>query len=233
MAEELDSLLKKIQDEAVDKATQAAQKILEEARAEAEDIAKDAKKRAEMIVNEAEEQSERFAENGRIALEQAVRDTLLYLRKAINAQFDALFKKDVPELISVDVVREILIKLATEAHARDRKTHGLRVYVSEENYKKMADFFMKEFHDAVKKGAEIHPLPNLKAGFRICMSEDDVVYDYSDEVLVKMLSELVSPSIAERLDAALKTVERARPARKETDDKAADEKTEKTEKNNS
>lgn len=224
MAEELDSLLKKIQDEAVEKAEEEAQKIRDAAQKEADEIIKNAEKRAEIITNEADEKAERFAENGRTALEQAARDTLLYLRKAINAQFDALFKKDVPDLISADVVQDILIKLATEARARDRKAHGLRVYVSEENYKKMADFFMKEFHDAVKHGAEIHPLPGLKAGFRICMSDDDVVYDYSDDVLVKILSELVSPAIAERLEAAAKTVEDEKPSIKEKTEESTEEK---------
>jgi len=62
---------------------------------------------------------------------------------------------------------------------------------------------MNRFHDEVKKGAEFHPMPGIKAGFRICLNDKDVEYDYSDDVIVQMLSNLISPVLDEILKKAV------------------------------
>ena len=160
-----------------------------------------AEKKAESI--EAEQKAEQFAENGKKSLEQAARDVLIYLRKSIDKQFEELIRKSVPEIIPVEVVQEILIKLATEARTKGTSAEGIRIFLSPNEYKSLTDFFMKRFHEEVKKGAEFHPMPGIKAGFRICLRDKDVEYDYSDDVIVQMLSNLISPVLDEILKKAV------------------------------
>ena len=192
MAEQLENLLQKIQDEAVTKADETAKQKIS-----------DAEKKAAEIIADAEKKAEQFAENGKKSLEQAARDVLIYLRKSIDKQFETLIRKSVPEIIPIEVVQEILIKLATEARTKGTSAEGIRIFLSPNEYKSLTDFFMNRFHEEVKKGAEFHPMPSIKAGFRICLRDKDVEYDYSDDVIVQMLSNLISPVLDEILKKAV------------------------------
>jgi len=204
MAEQLESLLQKIQDEAVTKAEERAEKIIAEAQNKADNIIADAEKKAQSIITSAQQQAEKFTENGKKSLEQAARDILIYLRKAIDKHFETLIKGTVPELVPIEVVQEILIKLATEAKARGTTAEGIRIFLSPNDFKSLKDFFINRFHEEVKSGAEFHPMPNIKAGFRICLRDKDLVYDYSDDVIVQMLSNIISPALNEILEKAVK-----------------------------
>ena len=192
MPEQLENLLQKIQDEAVTKADETAKQKIS-----------DAEKKAAEIIADAEKKAEQFAENGKKSLEQAARDVLIYLRKSIDKQFETLIRKSVPEIIPIEVVQEILIKLATEARTKGTSAEGIRIFLSPNEYKSLTDFFMNRFHEEVKKGAEFHPMPSIKAGFRICLRDKDVEYDYSDDVIVQMLSNLISPVLDEILKKAV------------------------------
>ncbi len=203
MAEQLENLLQKIQDEAVTKADKTAKQKLNEAEKKAAEIIAEAEKKAESIIADAEQKAELFAVNGKKSLEQAARDVLIYLRKSIDKQFEELIRKSVPEIIPIEVVQEILIKLATEARTKGTSAEGIRIFLSPNEYKSLTDFFMNRFHEEVKKGAEFHPMPSIKAGFRISLTDKDVEYDYSDDVIVQMLSNLISPVLDEILKKAV------------------------------
>ena len=203
MPEQLDSLLQKIQEEAVTSAEVKAKEKISEAEEKAAKIISEAEKKAEDIVYQAETKAKLFAENGKKSLEQSARDLLIYLRKSIDKHFDVIYKKEISLLMPLEKIQDILIKLATDAREKGISPHGIKVFLSEEDYIGMADFFINKFHEEVKQGAEFHPLPGIKHGFRICISDKDVQYDYSDEVIVKLLSELVSPTLEKILKSAV------------------------------
>jgi V/A-type H+/Na+-transporting ATPase subunit E len=203
MPEQLDSLLKKIQDEAVAKADVTSREHITAAEKRSAEIIAEAERRAQGIIAGAEAKAAQFADNGKRSLEQASRDVLIYLRQAIIKYFEALIRENVPELVPVTVVQEILIRVAAAAPSSGQSGEGVRVFVSEKDYKKLADFFLHQFRERVEKGVELHPLRNIKSGFRISLSNKDVVYDLSDEVLVQMLASLVSPVLENCLKEAV------------------------------
>ena len=203
MAEQLENLLQKIQDEAVTKADETAKQKMSEAEKKASEIITEAEKKAESIVNNAEKKAELFVVNGKKSLEQAARDVLIYLRKSIDNQFEALVRDSVSEIVPIEVVQEILIKLATEARTKGTSAEGIRIFLSPNEYESLTAFYIKRFHEAVKKGAEFHPMPEIKAGFRICLRDKDLEYDYSDNVIVEMLSNLINPALDEILKKAV------------------------------
>jgi len=202
MPEQLDSLLQKIQEEAVTSAEEKAREKISEAETQAADIISKAKKKAEEIVSEAESKAKLFSENGKKSLEQAARDLLIYLRKSIYRHFDIIYKKSIPEIMPLEKVQEILIKLAMDAREKGRTEHGVKIFLNEKDYKNLANFFINKFHEEVKQGAEFHPLPGIKQGFRICISDKDVQYDFSDKVIVNLLAELVNPTLERILRTA-------------------------------
>ncbi len=202
MPEQLDSLLQKIQEEAVTSAEAKAKEKISEAETSAAEIISDAEKKAQEIVSQAESKAKLFKENGKKSLEQAARDLLIYLRKSIDKHFDVIYKKSIPELMPIEKIQEILIKLATDAKEKGKSTDGVKIFLSEKDYEDIAHFFIRKFHDEVKQGAEFHPLPGIKQGFRICISDKDVQYDFSEDVIVNLLGELVNPTLEKILKSA-------------------------------
>ena len=202
MAEQLDSLLKKIQDEAVTKADKVAQERLAAADARAKDVVAEAERRAQGLIAAAETKAAQSAESGRKALEQAARDVLIYLRQAIVTHFETLVREKVPELVPVKVIQDIMVRLATDAQARGQGTEGVRVYVSEGDYDALAKFFLNQFREKLAQGVELHPIKQIKAGFRISMANKNVVYDFSDDVLVKLMSSMINPLLEDMLKKA-------------------------------
>jgi len=203
MAEQLESLLQKLHDEAVSKADAAAQERLAAAEQQAADIVTTAERRAKDIVAGAERNAAQLVENGKKTLEQAARDLLIYLRQAIEAQFAVLIRGALPEVVPVSVIQEILVRLATDASREKRTAEGVRVAVSEDDYTNLIDFFMHRFRDQVQLGVELHPLRSIKAGFRIALKDKDVEYDFSDDVIVQMLCDLVNPTLQDILKKAV------------------------------
>jgi len=202
MAEQLDSLLKKIHDEAVAKADVTARERLAAADKQAAQRVAEAERRAAAIVEAAEKNAAQLIENSRQSLEQAARDLLIYLRQAIQREFEALIKDAMPEIVPITVVQEILVRLASQADLEKRTADGVRVFVSENDYTALAEFFLDRFREHMQHGVELHPLPSIKAGFRIAFTNKNVVYDFTDDVIVQMLCELVNPMLEDILNKA-------------------------------
>jgi vacuolar-type H+-ATPase subunit E/Vma4 len=203
MAEQLDSLLKKIHDEAVAKADVTARERLAAADKQAAQRVAEAERRAAAIVEAAEKNAAQMIESSKQTLEQAARDLLIYVRRAIEQQFAALIKDAMPELVPVTVVQEILVRLAGDADREKHTAEGVCVSVSEKDFRPLADFLLQRFHERMHHGVELHPLPSIKAGFRIAFTNKNVVYDFTDDVIVRMLCELVNPMLKDILSKAV------------------------------
>jgi vacuolar-type H+-ATPase subunit E/Vma4 len=202
MAEELDSLLQKIQDEAVSKAEHTANEKISAAEQRAAEIVATAERDAARIVEDAERKGAQMQKNGTTALQQAARDLLIYVRGAIKREFEAIYRADVPRIVGIEQVQEILITLATESARRGSSHEGVRVFVNEEDYDKLTSFFLERFQQEAHEGVELHPLKGVKTGFRVRFSEHDVTYDFTDETIVAMLAELVNPMLEQILTQA-------------------------------
>ncbi|MCM8798762.1 MAG: hypothetical protein NC821_04800, partial [Candidatus Omnitrophica bacterium] len=84
MAEDIQGLLKKIQEEGIKKAEEKAEQIEKEARKRAEEILSQAKEEAERLIKEAKEKISQEQSHTQTLLQQAARDLLLTLKKEIN-----------------------------------------------------------------------------------------------------------------------------------------------------
>lgn len=202
MAEHLESLLQKIHDEAVAKADAAAAERLRAAEQRAAEIERAAEQKAAALIADAEQRAKQLQESGTRALQHAARDVLLYVRQAIMKYFATLIRTTVPELVPLERVQEILTRLAIETAKCGYSHEGLRVYVNEADAKALVHFFLTTFREQVKTGVELHPMKGLRAGFRFELKDNDVKFDFSDEVIVEMLSALVNPALEEILNKA-------------------------------
>ncbi len=204
MTEQLESLLKKIQNEAVSKAETRADEILAAAEKKADAILRDAEEKAQQKIAAAEKEAERITDSGRKSLEQAARDLLIFVRQSVMRYFEALMNRAIPEMMPISVLQEMLVKVAVAAVEKGGAgDECIDVFVSKEDARNLIDFFVDRFRKDLGPETELHPVPGIKAGFKISLSENNIVYDFSDRAIIDMLGTLVNPMLSDILNKAL------------------------------
>ena len=119
MAEELQGLLERIQEEGVKKADSEKERIITEAKSDAEKILADAKKKSEKIIKKSEEDAKRNEERAASTVRQAARDIIL----ALNDELQTRLTNVVKECIGEAMTPEIMGKLILDEFVENEKGH--------------------------------------------------------------------------------------------------------------
>jgi len=196
MAEQLQSLLDRIQREGVEKAETEADRIREEAEKRAAEIIGQAEAKVKSTVAEAEREANVFAQRGRRALEQAARDVLLSVRDAVNDTLSALVKQDVTAAFDKEGTVKLLAQVI-DAYCRDRTGNApIDVLVTPKLSKEIASHFLARLSAAAHKGLEIKPDGTVIAGFRIALVNDKLEHDFSSTAIAGALCQILRPHLA-------------------------------------
>ena len=113
MAEELQSLLEKINSEGIQKAEAEKASILAAARAEADAIIAEAKKDAAAMIANAEKESASLHGKTVSSLHQAYRDILLQLKRELQNKMQQAVGDSVAQALSPDFMAQIISELYT------------------------------------------------------------------------------------------------------------------------
>lgn len=202
MAEELQSLLEKIQKDGVEKARTEAERILEDARQQADTVRKQAEEEARNRREAAEREAKDLQERGQRALEQAARDVILTLKGAIEATLRALVRKDVAAALDPAATADIL-KQVVDAYCKDRGgTPSLELLVPEELRDRIAEHFLGRLTREMQDGVAIKGDGTVLAGFRVSVKDDQMEHDFSDEAITDALCSLLRPHLANIVKSA-------------------------------
>ena len=79
---------------------------------------------------------------------------------------------------------------------------NLTVVLNSEDILRLEKTMMAALKERVKKGVTLKANDNFDGGFRILFNDDAVYYDYSEEAVVEMLSNYLSPKIAKLMKEA-------------------------------
>lgn len=197
MADDLQSLLDRIQKDGVDRAEAEGQKMLAEARGRADRLVAEAETRARRTLAEAEERAAAFEARGRQALQQAARDTVLSVEEGIQRAFRGIVGRAVDRALTADTIREMLVRVVRSYIEREGDCAGISLLVPRERQAEIADFFMGEFQEAIHKGLNIQGDPQVLSGFRVAMADDRLYHDFSREAIVDALCQFLRPQLAE------------------------------------
>lgn len=121
MAEDLQSLLEKINREGVEKAQAAADKIIADAKTQAAAIVKEAEESAAKAKADAEKAAQDYAERAKETIRQAARDTVLSVEAAVTKALEALLVKDVKAVLAESAAVSKLVLKAIEGLAGDKQ----------------------------------------------------------------------------------------------------------------
>ena len=197
MAEELNSLIEKIQKEGVEAAEEKAKSIEEKARQKADSIIKEAKSQTEGLIEDAKGKIARMEESGKELLKQAGRDLMLSLKKEVNNTLDKLVVSHVQEALSPEDITKMIASLLKNIKAEEKK--DIIISLSPGDSKKLEESLLKELKGKTKDGITLKPSEEIRGGFLISYDKGKSHYDFSDKSLAEYLASYVKPRLSEML----------------------------------
>ena len=197
MAEELQNLLEKIQEEGVKKADTAKDKILSDAKAEAEKIISDAKKKAEDIVKKSKEDAKRNEERAENTIRQASRDIVIALNSELQDRLKSVVKQCVGEAMTPEMMGKLI--LAMQKSYLDKYSDsepGIHLLLNNKDLETMEKYIKSALLKDLKATPEISIGHDFSSGLKIGFKGDDLFFDFSDDALAAMICSYVGPRLA-------------------------------------
>lgn len=187
-------LLEKIKRDGIEKAEAETAILHSEAEEKRNAIIAAAEKEAKSILARAKSDAERFEAAGRAALMQASRDLVLAFRIEIEKVLRAIVHKEMNVAFDADTIKKVLPSII-EAWGKNGQD-DLVVLLSDKDLKEIDAYFRDKLGSALKKGLELRPLKDAKAGFRIIEKGGAAYYDFSAEALADMLGAYLNTNLA-------------------------------------
>lgn len=198
MAEDLKSLMDRIQKDACDKAETEAAAIVAKAKEKAAEIVAAAEAEAKARLEKADKDAEAFTERSERTLEQSARDLLLTVGKNLEKMILDVLSLQVEKALSEDTIKQMLLSLAKGY------TSDVAVALSEADAKKLSSFVVGEFAKQVQGGVTVESETGIKFGFRVKLDGGKVSHEFTKEAMAEALSAILRPQIAKVVSAAAK-----------------------------
>lgn len=187
-------LLEKIKHEGIESAEAEAAKIIKQTEAKRDAILVAAEKEAKAIVAKAVADAARSEESGKAALSQASRDLILAFRGELEKVLALIVKTEVDASFDAETIKKALPTIL-EAWSK-AGSDELTALLPAKDLKSLEAYFMDKLGAALKKGLELKPLKDVKAGFKIIEKGGAAYYDFSAQAVADMLGSYLNTRLA-------------------------------------
>lgn len=200
MAEQLQSLLERIQKDGVEKADAEAARIVQEARNASARTLREAEEKAATLVKKAEKDGELFAERGRRAVEQAARDVILSVHQAVTKTVETLVRGDVAGALAPEQVAGLIATLV-KGYAAGETAQAV---VPQDQQAAILKHVQSRLGQEAAKGLTLQGDARVLAGFRISKTGSKVEHDFTDAAITEAICKLLRPGLAELVQSGAK-----------------------------
>ena len=197
MAEQLQELLERIQQDGIEKADAEAKRIIAEANTKAATIVSEAEAKAKASLEQAEQDGTAFAERGRVSLEQAARDVVISVGESITKALEQVVGIHVRQTLDSDELAGLIAQVIESYAKSGSGAKRIDVLLAEDQQQKIREHLISRFADALKEGVTITGDESVVSGFRVSLAGDNVEHDFSDSAITEALCELLRPRIAQ------------------------------------
>lgn len=206
MQEELQPLIDRIKNEAVDTARHEAQRIIADAEKNAANIVTDAELKAKSLVEKADRDAAAFTERSLNTLTQASRDILITIGAGIDKMFSDIIAASVSKSMDHATIQEMLIKLADAYGGSQGKSNRIEVLLGKEDGEKLGALLKERLSEKFSGGVEIRVDNSAFRGFKVSFSEGSVYHDFSSEAIAEAISAFLRPQLARIVQDAVATL---------------------------
>ncbi|MCX5656929.1 MAG: V-type ATP synthase subunit E family protein [Candidatus Omnitrophica bacterium] len=205
MAENIQNLIKKIQEEGIKTAQEQAKDIESRAKLEAQAIIEKARREAEKLILEAREKISREESSSNVLLKQVARDLLLSLRRELEQMLQKLIMKEVQGMFKAGELEKIITSLLKEPPTT---YSSALVALNKEDYAHLEGHFLGKLKEEVKKDIVLKPSEEISGGFTISFDQGKSCFDFTDKALSEYISSSLKPKLSEILNGAASDSER-------------------------
>lgn len=195
MSADIQGLIDKINQEGVLQAKEKAEAIEKEARRLADKIVEEAREEAERLKLAASQEIRREKESEMTLLSQAGRDTLLELRRQINAMLQKVIAAEVRQALTPEALAKIIGSLIEDSAARK----DIVISLSHDELEKVQGHFTGKLKEEIKREVKLVPSDEVRAGFTISFDAGKSQFDFSDSALAEYIGSFLKPKLKEIL----------------------------------
>ena len=174
---QIKDLVESIKKEGVDTAKAEAEAIITEAKKKAPEIVSKAESQAKLTKETSEREIAALKENALVSAEQAKRDAVLSFKAEIQSEYEKILSAKVNGQLGDEALATLIKAVLSD--------EDVSKYTAELN--SVSDSLKSLLADEIKKGLEIKPVKNVKAGFRLAAKDGSGYFDCSDEAITQML----------------------------------------------
>jgi V/A-type H+-transporting ATPase subunit E len=197
MTDQVQHLIDRIRQDAVQAADRQSQELLAQARAQADALLAQGRAAAAQHQREAEQQAARLVEQGTRSLQQAARDVLLKVGERVEDLVREALAAAVDAALRPQVVEEMLLRLA-DGFAKNGVVEGqLALTVGPEDKERLTRLVMDKVREKLEQGVTVSIDPRLGRGFRLSYAGGAVHHDFTGEAIANALAGLLRPNLAE------------------------------------
>lgn len=209
MAESLQNLIDRIQQDGVEKAEKHAQSILEEAHRKAEAITRDAEAAAKAKLLQAQRDADLFTERSIRAIGQAARDVVIAVERAVSGLLEKTLQGEVANALTTETVSRMIEK-AVAAYAASGQNR-LDILLEPEQQRAVLTLVRARFAAMLQQGVNIRADGNVVSGFRAVLADRHVEHDFTGESIAQALCQVLRPHQADVLRRALASLQEQKP----------------------
>lgn len=198
MAEDIKTLIEKINQEGMVAAQEKAKEIETQARQAAAKILEKARYEADNLLRDAKEQIAAMHEKEKALLAQAGRDLLLTLRQEINALLDKLITQELLDALTPEHLFKILSSVIKSSCAQEET--DIVISLNKEDLKGLEKSFLAKLKAETKKEIVLKPSESIRGGFVISFDAGKSQFDFSERALAEYIGTLLKPKLKEILE---------------------------------
>ena len=198
MAEELQSLLEKINQDGIMKAEAKKAEIIAAAEKDAAEIIADAKKEAANIIAAAEKENDSLSKRTVSALEQARRDILLQLREELASRLNEAIQDASCEALSPEFMAQLVRELAVAFSVKPDT--AIHVRTSVKDAEKLDSALRAALADSFSKEPKVLAGREINNGMEVSFDGGKCFYDFT----LDAVSDLLNEYLGDKLSAVFK-----------------------------
>ena len=197
MADELQSLIERIQREGIEKAEADAATIVTRAKAKAAEIVKAAEAQAQALLKQADADAQVYTKRSTITLTQAARDVLIAVGQGLESILDEVVLKQVDQALAPETLKAMLGRIAQAYAAHGMAENRLAVLLNPEDKQNLERLVEAGVRDALGQGVDLRADDRIVKGFRISIRDGRVMHDFTAAAIAEAIGELLKPHLAE------------------------------------
>ena len=197
MAEELQSLLEKIQNDGIQKAEAERDEILNRARSEAAGIIRAAEEEAARLKQAAEADAASMTARAESSIRQAARDIALKLKAELEERLTKAIAASAKSAMTPEFMAALIADMAKD-FAKNPDAE-ITILTSERDAEALSAMIKDTLGKSFREAPQVFADAAVKGGMQIDFNGEDVFFDFSTEAITELISRYTGEKLAQIL----------------------------------